>query len=103
MTVRVTTCLTLTDFPHALTGVSTYRSFHSDCEYGDRRVEALRGDFVVGEAPLKDVLMGDTFMRRRPVVGDFVESGACKYFGGNVADLTAASPLGNEDTVAEAG
>ena len=97
----MTTCFTLTDFPHALRGVSTYLSFHSDCVYGDRRAEALRGDFVVGDAPLKDVLMGDPFIRRRPI-GDFAESGVCKYFGGNVADLTV-SPLAIEGNVAEAG
>jgi hypothetical protein len=49
VTVRVTTCRTLTDFPPALRGVSMHRIFQSDGENGECIVRALRGESVIGE------------------------------------------------------
>lgn len=49
VTVRVTTCRTLTDFPPALRGVSMDRIFQSDGENGECIVRALRGESVMGE------------------------------------------------------
>lgn len=49
VTVRVTTCRTLTDFPPALLGVSMHRIFQSDGENGECTVRALRGESVIGE------------------------------------------------------
>jgi hypothetical protein len=43
VTVRVTTCRTLTAFVVALLGASRYRSFQSDGENGDRRLLVLQG------------------------------------------------------------
>ena len=50
VTVRVTTCLTLTAFVIALLGASRYRSFQSDGEKGDRILVALRGRALHGVA-----------------------------------------------------
>jgi hypothetical protein len=49
VTVRVTTCRTLTAFPPALRGVSIHRIFQSEGEKGECRVRALRGESVIGE------------------------------------------------------
>jgi hypothetical protein len=98
----VTTWRTLIDLPQALFGGSKNRSFQSDGEKGDRSVDAVLGESVVGEYPIPTTGV----IRRGPRRLDlFVKLAEIGDFSGKDEDDLASSvfrhePLVNEPLVA---